>query len=166
METAVGIIVGGLITILTAIGVEYLRRPKLGLSIEDRALDRNKLGKPSRNRRMILRNAPLPLIARWMQRSAATQCRGEITFHHLDDGQNVFDRVMAVRWVKSPEPVSDRVIDTQGTVQYYIRDFAKLSIDSRIDVYPGEQELLDVAVRFEGEPECYGWNNDSYFYNW
>jgi hypothetical protein len=30
----------------------------------------------------------------------------------------------------------------------------------------GEKEKLDVAVRFTGEPECYGWNNESYFNNW
>jgi hypothetical protein len=33
METAIGIIVGGLVTIFTAVGVEYLRRPKLWFSI-------------------------------------------------------------------------------------------------------------------------------------
>lgn len=35
-----------------------------------------------------------------------------------------------------------------------------------MDVYPGEEEAVDVAVRFDIEPDCYGWNNDAYFYNW
>ena len=26
--------------------------------------------------------------------------------------------------------------------------------------------MLDVVVRFENEPDCYGWNNDSYLFNW
>ena len=30
----------------------------------------------------------------------------------------------------------------------------------------GQWQLLDVAVRFDNEADCYGWNNDSYLYNW
>src|SRR5713226_6699782 len=132
METAIGIIGGGLITILTAIGVEYLRRPKLALSIENPPFDHlaptNETGS-RRTLRLVLRNAALPLGARWMQRAAAIQCRGEITFHHLDDGQDVFGRRMPVRWARSPEPVLDRIVDATGGIQFYIQDFSKTSID-------------------------------------
>src|SRR5690242_12685548 len=31
-----------------------------------------------------------------------------------------------------------------------------------VTVYPGEGELLDVAVRLNNETECYGWDNGSY----
>ena len=37
---------------------------------------------------------------------------------------------------------------------------------SRVDVYPGEEQLLEVAVRFDDEPECYGWSDESYFHGW
>jgi len=114
----------------------------------------------------MLHNAPLPFGTGWMQRVAATQCRGEITFHHLNDGQDIFGRAMAVRWVKSPEPIANQIINPEGKIQFYIRDFARAATESRIDVYPGEGQLLDVAIRFDGEAECYGWNNDSYFCNW
>jgi hypothetical protein len=119
-----------------------------------------------RNLRLALRNESLPFGARWMQRTAATQCRGEITFHHLDDGQDVFGRAMEVRWAHSPEPIANQIVGLDNKVQFYIRDFTRAATGSRIDVYPGEEELLDVAVRFDSEAECYGWNNDSYFYNW
>jgi len=168
MEVTLSILFGGLITILTAIGVEALRRPKLRLSIEDPPLD---LPSPDgkgmrRNLRLVLHNDPLPFVARWMQRAAATQCRGEITFRHLNDGQDIFGRAMAVRWVKSPEPIASRIVGPDGKIQFYIQDFSRADTDSRIDVYPSDQELLDVAVRFDGEAECYGWNNDSYLYEW
>jgi hypothetical protein len=143
METAISIIVGGLITILISVCIENLRRPKLQLSIEDHPLDSPAPGgnRMRRNLRLVLRNKTLPVGARWMQRAAALQCRGEITFHHLD-GQDVFGRSMAVRFARSPEPILS-------------------------DVYPGEGELLDVAVRFDDDNTgCYGWNNDSYFHNW
>jgi hypothetical protein len=169
MEVAISIFFGGLITVLTAIGVEYLRNPALSLAIEDPPLD---LPSPDgknmrRNLRLTLSNKPLPFGTRWMQRAAATQCRGEITFHHLNDGQEVFfHRAMAVRWVRSPEPIANQIISLDGKVQFHILDFARAATESRMDVYPGEEEVLDVAVRFDGETDCYGWNNDSYLYNW
>jgi hypothetical protein len=168
MGTVLSIIVGGLITILTAIAVEYLRRPVLKLTIEEPPLDLpspNGKGK-RRNLRLKLRNEPLPAGARWMQRAAALQCRGQITFHHLNDGQDVFGRAMPVRWVSSPEPIPNQILNLDGAPQFVIRDFGRTTTESRIDVYPGEEELLDVAIRFDGESDCYGWNNDSYFYNW
>ncbi len=168
MGTALSVIVGGLITILTATGVEYLRRPVLALVIEEPPLDKpGPDGKGMRrNLRLKLVNKPLPRIARWVQRSAALQCGGEITFHNLNDGQAVFDRAMPVRWVRSPEPIANRILDLAGKVQFFIQDFTRGFAESRIDVYPGEEELLDVAIRFDDESNCYGWNNDSYLYDW
>ncbi len=49
---------------------------------------------------------------------------------------------------------------------YSIVDTSRLSMESRIDVYPGEEEILDVAVRIEGESDCYGWNNEAYPSYW
>jgi hypothetical protein len=167
MESAISVVIGGLITVLTTIAVEYLRRPKLSLAIEDPPLDApSPDGKTMRrNLRLSLRNEPLPYGAGWMQRAAAIQCRGEITFHHLD-GQNKFGRTMPVRWVRSPEPIANQIIDPKGQVQFYIRDFARAATEPRVDVPTGEEELLDIVVRFDHEPDCYGWNNDSYAYNW
>jgi hypothetical protein len=48
-------------------------------------------------------------------------------------------------------------------MQARIFDFGRLAAESRDDVYPGDEALLDVAVRFENEAECYGWNNEAYF---
>jgi hypothetical protein len=167
MATALSIILGGLITILTAIGVEYLRRPVLKLAIEEPPLD---LPSPDgkgkrRNLRLKLRNESLPKFGRFIQRSAALQCRGEITFHNLD-GQAYIRKPMPARWASSPEPIANQIIDHNQNVQFYILDFARPTTESRIDVYPGEEQVLDLAVRFDGEPDCYGWNNYSYFYNW
>ena len=30
-----------------------------------------------------------------------------------------------------------------------------------VTVYPGENELLDIAVRLNDEVDCYGWDNES-----
>lgn len=169
MEVALGIIFGGLITIATAMGVEYFRRPQLSLFIENPPCDITYAPqRPALNARHVrvkLRNAPLPLGLRWMQRAAALQCRGEITFHHLD-GQNIFGRQMAVRWANSPQPIASQIVDTQGIAQYQILDFARMATAVRMDVYPGEEEIVDVAVRLDDETDCYGWNDEAYIHLW
>ena len=101
----------------------------------------------------------------WMQRAAALQCRGEVTFHHLD-GQDIFGRRMSVRWANSPQPVPSQVVDLKGTPQFLIQDFARTTAEGRMDVYPGEEEIFDIAARFDSEPDCYGWNNDAYLFAW
>jgi len=170
METALSIVIGGLITILTAILVEYLRLPKLHLTIEyppcDVAYpDGERPAKNAKYLRLKLRNQALPSIFRWMQRATALQCRGEISFHHLD-AQDVFGRAMTVRWSNSPQPIANQVMDLEGNIRFYIIDFARAAAESRVDVYPGEEQILDVVARFDEELECYGWNNEAYLYSW
>jgi hypothetical protein len=170
MEIAL-LLIGGLITVLTAVGVEYLRTPRLRLTIEEPECDMpypdgTHPAMNARYLRLKLLNKPLPFGARWMQRAAALQCRGEITFHHLTDGQDIFGRAMAVRWASSPQPIANQILDLQGNVQFQILDFARAATESRVDVYPGEEQILDVVARFDNELDCYGWNNDAYLYNW
>jgi hypothetical protein len=50
--------------------------------------------------------------------------------------------------------------------KYPIADPQRFSQTSEIDIPPGESELLDVAVRFGAEEECYGWNNEGYLHGW
>jgi hypothetical protein len=143
----------------------------LWFSIEEPPLDLPGPTDPNqmrRNLRLELHNEPLPVLMRWMQRAAALYCSSEITFHYLNDGQPVVDQPMTVRWVRSPEPVASRIVDAANLneTRFFIFDFSKPLVQLRMDVYPGEHELLDVAVRFEGESDCYGWNNESYLHNW
>jgi hypothetical protein len=160
------VISGAVIAVLVAVGVEYLRRPNLKLIIESPQVDAEYEGRPAQKARYLrlrLFNRPLPIWARWMLRAPALQCRGTITFHHLD-GQNVFGRSMAVRWSGSPQPIPIQAVTSDGT-RIQIFDPMRLTLESRIDVYPGEgeSETLDVAARLDDDEDCYGWNNETYF---
>jgi hypothetical protein len=162
-----GAVLGTLGSIGTAIAVEYLRRPRLFLTIEKPPLDwtaqANAPAQAIRSLRLVLTNKELPRWARWMVRAPALQCRAAISFHHLD-GQNVFGRVMNGRWAGSPQPVPLPVIGPGGQ-QFQLIDYERLTLASRIDVYPGEKEILDIAIRADTDAECYGWNNEAYFSN-
>ena len=163
METTLSIVLGGLVSILITIAVEYFRRPRLRFSIVSPPYvltDKAKLPQ-SKFLEIVIRNAPLPWLFRWMSRNAAIQCHAFITFHHLD-GQILFDRSMVPRWSSAPEPrpVSIRIGGQTG--EFFDQD--KFQRAQRVDIQPGESDKLCVVAKHKDYPEdCWGWSNESYF---
>jgi hypothetical protein len=70
---------------------------------------------------------------------------------------------MEARWAGSPEPVPAQVKDPDGKQTGFLYDLERILAPSRVDIYPGESESLDVAVLYDDEDKCFGWNNESYF---
>lgn len=156
------VVLGAIVAILLTIWIENLRKPRLEIDIVP-PQDKNYENRPAKKARFLylkITNKPLPWWSRWMSRDAATHCHGTITFHHLD-GQNVFGRAMPVRWSGSPEPTPTQVI--LGNQSFLIIDSSRIAFISRMDIYPGEAESIDTAVKFDDENECYGWSNENYF---
>ena len=159
------VLFGAIVAIIITIVIENLRKPKLILEIANPtdADYRNRQNYPAGIARYLclnLNNQPLPHWARWMARSPALQCHGQITFHHLD-GQNVFGRSMPIRWSGSPEPIAlTLVIDGKHSSLW---DPSRFSMEPCTDVYPDETARLDIVARFDNEDFCYGWSNESYF---
>jgi hypothetical protein len=167
VETALGIIIGGLITIVTAIGVEYLRRPRLRIRITpavDRHYDPNT--RPVNRAKYVVvqvSNEPLPRLLRWMLRSAALQSHAVVRFHHLD-GQDVFGRTLEPRWSSAPEPVPVQILigDQQGG----FFDPERFQRSQRVDIHAGEHDELALAARMDADQDCWGWSNASYATGW
>jgi hypothetical protein len=157
------VLLGAVISMLTAIAIEALRKPSLTITIETPHVDKQYPNAPAHEARFVrlrLVNEPLPWWGRWMSRTAALRCHGTINFCQID-GQDVFGRAMPVRWAGSPEPLP--LVVESGGQRSLIWDPVRLSPDLMRDVYPGEPETFDVAARFDDDEECYGWNNESYF---
>lgn len=155
------VILGAVIAIVLTIAVETLRKPRLTLSIAS-PIDKEYQDRPARDVRFLLiecQNQPLPWFARWMSRNAALQCHGTVSFYHLD-GQNVFGRSMPSRWSGTTEPAASQII--LGEQRGFLIDLQRMTIESRVDIHPGEKALLDIAAKFDEESECYGWSNLSY----
>ena len=160
--TIFGAVLGSIIAAIVTIYVELLRKPRMELQLVppvDLALV-NQPAQQMRALRIRVINRPLSGWVRWMYRSPALQCHGTITFHHLD-GQNVFGRSMIIRWAGTPEP--NPLIIQIGNTQGLVFDPVRITHMQKMDVYPGESAEIDVAARFDNEPECYGWSNESYF---
>ena len=140
--TIFGVVVGAIIAVIITIFIENLRKPKLELKIAP-PVDRKYQDRPANSVRFLglyLVNKPLPFFAKWMSRNAALQCHGTITFHHLNDGQNFFGRAMTIRWSGSPEPISLQ-FGIDGKL-YSIVDQSKVTLVSKIDIYPDEKGRL------------------------
>ena len=163
-STVLELIAGAAIAILITIWIEWLRKPRLALTTatpsDPTYESRDRPALAARFLGVDVGNMSLPRLGRWMQRSAALQCHGSVTFHHLD-GQNVFGRSMPIRWSGSPEPVPMQI--AIGTNRILIADPSRFTLEPRIDIYPGESQRLDIAAKFDDEPDSYGWSNESYF---
>jgi hypothetical protein len=162
--TILEVFLGAIISIVTTITVEYLRKPRLKIQIAEHT-DVTYDNRPAGEVRFLhlkLVNESLSPLLRWMLRETALQCHGTISFHHLD-GQNVFGRSMPIRWSGSPEPVTLNFVVAVDDKRFTIIDPTRLTLISRMDVQPGESETFDVAAKFDNEEECYGWSNESYF---
>jgi len=160
-DILLGAILGTIFSIVTTIILERQRKPVLELRIGKIGVEDNYVLKPAKKARFLyleLVNKPLPKLFRWISRSSAMQCHGTISFHHLD-GQNVFGRTMDIRWTNLPNPMPV-IINVEGK-QFQLFDSRKFNHDSKVDTYPGEAELLNVASRFDDENECYGWCNEN-----
>lgn len=163
MGAILNTLLGAVLAILTTIAVEWFRKPALRLQIAE-LHDNDYSGRaisPAQKARFLylaVRNISLPWILRWMARNPATDVWGTITFHHVDDGQDVFGRSMAIRWSGSTEP-------PRAAAGGVVIDAEWLRSLHRRDIQPGEEELMDVAARFDDDRSCYGWSNENYFSN-
>ena len=168
----IGVVLGGIITILTtirvAVWIEKLRSPRIKFEIEDDPVfERGPIG-PYNNRNRVLRirvsnEPPSRRQEHWIVRLPAQHCVAEISFHRLN-GTAFFERPMAGRWGNTPEPIVMRMPAPQPggqTVPVLVNPYA---LSATVDIYPGEKEILDIVARVDGEDVAYGWNNETYFF--
>jgi hypothetical protein len=166
VTTIIAIVFGGILNMVVAVWAEHRRQAALTLEIEEPAeadllTPGGSLGR-FRSLKVRASNTPSGWLGRWM-RSPALQCRATITFHRVLDGTRIFDRPMDARWADSLQPIPIPAVDTTGNIAFYLQDSQRLAAGSRVNIYPGESEPLDIVVRFDNDVDCYGWNNETYF---
>jgi hypothetical protein len=150
--------------IALVICLEWVKRPRLTVGIAD-PTDREypKPGGSSLKCRYVhvyVENGALPVpLRRLTQRRTAAACRALLTFRTPGQVRPLFEPVVG-RWAGTPEPLQPR---PDGG---YVLDVTKLPAGQEKDVAPGGREIVDVAVKFDGESQFYVWNNESYVHDW
>lgn len=168
MTFVAAVLLGVLSSLIVAMFVEWMRKPRLSFTI----LPPENVGLYGGDGALIERyvalkvrvsNDALPLIFLWMQRQSARDCRA--TLHFLREDKTPFiTRPMAGRWAGSVQPVPLQGVIRPSMEMIEIHDIARLTADSRIHIPAGETEGLDVAVRFPTATDAFGWTNESYRY--
>jgi hypothetical protein len=159
--TAIGALVGAVLSILLSLFIEFARAPKLIMVPMDPDVrpyvDANRTATWLRVK---LQNLPFPRF-QWLNRVAAMQCQGDIQFHDRTTGAPIFKRRMPIRWSGSDEP-STPVPTANGTIEWRF-DAVKYNAALTRNCYTGPGELIDVVGRYDHDSECYGWSNETYF---
>ncbi len=144
-----GIIAG----VLSAVIVLFLKKPALKFDVGET----HETGTGFRILRAKVTNRPLDwFLARIYGRDPALMCLAWIYFYYNDEKAVHPGKFMVGRWEKTPLPIK------QVSTHQWIPD--SFSIRDWVDISPDSSERLDLVCRFEGEPFCYGWNNESYDY--
>jgi hypothetical protein len=160
------ILLGAILSIVITAVIELKKKPSLIMEIQNNNIaiydDNSHPAKTAKFLYVVVENKSLPKLFKWLSRSAAMQCHGTITFHHLDDGTRVFQSPMPIRWAILPTPEGDKYVVENKIVQMF--DMNKINHDARVDIYPGEsnKEGLNIAARFDDDEDCYGWTNENF----
>jgi len=178
--SAMEVVVGAFISIWVTMLVEAIQKPDLEIELWQ-AGHPQKIpfgGRPGHVLHLQAVNKPLPRVVKWcpLQRSAATEASGTITFRG-PEAKAVQDRSnMPVRWANSKQ--LERLIKVRRSnedefVGVQILDPERLSLTRSI--MPGHREgekdgvndgVFSVALELEKDPSYYGVTNESYYYKW
>lgn len=179
LSTAAGALFGLVITIWN----EWLRRPHLiatavaeptvvpaafvaaqreGLSLQNEP----EIVQQALFLHIALRNKPLCRCAFWATRGPAFGSKASIMFFTMG-GIPVYERSMQGRWSSTPEPGFVRLpVVTPDFGEHTSTVVVPRLVTSRVDLYPGDAEKLDIVARLDDDPHCYGWNNESHGHRW
>ena len=156
-------LVTGVVGILIVLWIERQRRPGLSMGIGEKhqIKEGDFLNRPASTwLRVKVYNRNVPRWLAWVYHGEpALGCRAWITFHDFE-GRRVPDREMEARWSDSNEPKVEIITVEKGQVKRLV------GAENFFDIPPGESTLLDVVIRDKSNSDCFGWNNESYLYDW
>ncbi len=171
--TVLGIIVGAWFVLR----IEYARRPTLKFHDEsvDAPWDYEKEGRAKATGIKCALHLQLRIsnkdhnrfLKHWLRREVATHCRAYVTFH-FEDSRLLAAPRMNARWGSDPvQPLTLKIMDEHHQdTGCYIFDRNLYVKQHLVDIIPGHSEYIDIVPQFDDEQECFGWNNESYLFNW
>ena len=89
-----------------------------------------------------------------IEKDTAYGCRSYVTVRK-PTGETVHENVHT-KWVTHPEPLMQLIDPSSGRPSYFVWPTASSEQIERIDIDPGDEQLLDIAVKHsENNGECY-----------
>lgn len=158
-------LLAGVVGILIVLALERQRRPKLQIKIGEIVspfLENDPLGRKQCRWPLVeIHNLKITRWLAWVyDGDPALACRAWISFHNPIDGGRIFREAMPARWNEADQP---RVVPFSGLDG---KTFTVLQgVQYAIDIPTGECMQIAPVYRAKDSVSCYGWNNESYLYN-
>jgi hypothetical protein len=157
-------LLGAIVSGLVAVFLDFLKRPRLKIFIEEPTLvlktfdaDQNPLEQYKAVRVSVMNTKWWPKS--W-PRQTLIRARAVITFHSAQTGADLKDRKMRGRWASLPQPEIAVPVNGKRTLW---PDPSLIANVPEIDIPWGGAEPLDIAARFEGDSDAFGWSNENYY---
>ena len=149
---ALGLVGSAAVTVLYA----YIVSPSLNvLAVPNEALGMENSGGKTRLYHLSVKNQHVPLFSFLVTTQPAWSCRAKLDL--LDtEGRLVIGNINA-RWTSKPEPRA-----RTGPGGMLLFDWSLVPQGRLCDVHEHYPELLVVAIKEEGESDCYLFSNESY----
>ncbi len=158
----IGFFLGIVASGIAAIIYEWATSPRIEISLDERplAMGQRPDRPPHAFYHLRIRNHPtkLPLSSR----KPAWSSKATIEVLNPDGTRAIADPIYA-RWPSQPEPLIPAVAGNQPV---NLVDFARLMNARKVDIHAHEDEYIALALKFEGQPECYIFSNESYLHDW
>ncbi len=145
--------------ILLALWFDRMRMPAIEILVTEEAHSDNTYQNSSSHSgqrwkffRVAVVNQRMPFLLTWLVRQTAENCRAMINISGVDNKTHLSFKG---RWASTPELP-------------FLKDNAILRLfePDPVTILAGNQEFLDVITKYEKDKEAYGWNNESYVYDW
>lgn len=102
----------------------------------------------------------LPHKCPFLGRRPAWSCKANVEVFN-SDGSLAIQNPIPARWTSQPEPTLPSIADGKHV---NLLDVAKIIAGRKEDVHQHEDQQISIAIKFEGENECYIFSNESYAY--
>ncbi len=156
----IGFLLGIVASGIAAIFYERATSPLIEISLDERplALGHNPPLPPHAFYHLRIRNlsSKLPFSSRkpaWSSKA---------TIEVFDpSGTRVIAEPIHARWPSQPEPLIPAVTGNQSIS---LVDFARMMNARKVDIHAHDEEYISLALKFDGQPDCYIFSNESYLY--
>ncbi|MFT3783812.1 MAG: hypothetical protein QM790_17520 [Nibricoccus sp.] len=148
-----GLIISGLIGLLTALLIEKAKRPSLHILTCDHT-EHKINGLPMRSVHLLIRHSGVRCFKKWIYPAPALACVVRIRIFR-EDGVEALPAPFDARWTGSQQPPEFQI----GGNGIWPSVFEMLK---KRDIFPHTEEKVDICIKYQGEDSCYVFNNSSY----
>jgi hypothetical protein len=157
---AIGFFLGIVASGIAAVLYDWFTKPLIEISLDDRPLAMGQYPNLASLAFYHLKVRNLPVKLPLASRKPAWSSKATIEVFKLDGARAISDPIHA-RWTSQPEPLAPAV---SGNQLINLVDFARLMTARKVDIHAHEDEYISLALKYDGQPECYIFSNESYLH--